>query len=463
MISKVNVIGAGLAGCEVVWQLRDLPLPVNLYEMKPHCHTPAHHENYFAELVCSNSLRSDSLSNGVGLLKAEMRSEDSLIMQVADETRVPAGSALAVDRHAFGNRITELIYRIPNLTVITSRINDIAEVYSEDSLTVVATGPLTESELYQSILTMLGSSSLFFFDSAAPIVYADSIDFDQVFAQSRYNKGTADYLNCPLDREQYLAFREQLLAADCAKVKDFDRNALFSGCMPIEELARQSEDTMRYGPLKPVGLIDPRTGQEPYACIQLRRENVAGELYNLVGFQTRLSFPEQRRVFRCIPGLANAVFARYGVMHRNTFLNSPQVLQANYCSAQYPRLYFAGQITGVEGYIESAASGLVVGKAIVANCETNTDPIYPVTTMLGALSDYVCRPNRDFQPMNANFGLLPALSAEDKKRWRNRFNLRERGRRAKRLLYAARSINDFPTTEAKKTDLFKLLEQEINQ
>ncbi len=463
MISKINIVGAGLAGCEVAWQLRHLPVPVYLYEMKPHTYTPAHHEDYFAELVCSNSLRSDSLTNGVGLLKAEMRIEDSLIMKVADSTRVPAGSALAVDRHLFGQQITEKVCSISNLTVIRRKIDHIDEVLSDESITIIATGPLTDHGLYQSILQKLGSSSLFFFDSAAPIVYAESIDMDRVFWQSRYDKGTADYLNCPMTREEYLHFLEELITARCAEVKEFDRKSLFSGCMPIEELARQSEDTMRFGPLKPVGLSDPKTGKEPYACVQLRKENVAGDLYNLVGFQTHLAFPEQKRVFSLIPGLAEAKFARYGVMHRNTFLNSPQVLRANFRTKQFHNLFFAGQITGVEGYIESAASGLVVGKTISRMISDSIDvdvETYPATTMLGGLSDYVRCTNQDFQPMNANFGLLPPLTKEDKKHWREQLDFRKRGRQAKRLLYAARALSDFPTSEAiKKMWLSKVKEE----
>ena len=425
--------------------------------MKPQHYTEAHHKPYFAELVCSNSLRSDQLSNGVGLLKQEMRFSDSLIMRCADKTKVPAGGALAVDRDQFGQMVTATIKEQANVQICEHQVHDLRELIADkNKLVVVATGPLTTGDLYNSVLECLGEESLFFFDAAAPIVFADSLEQDSIFHASRYGKGTADYLNCPLNREQYLQFYHELKTAKRATVHDFDSSNLFSGCMPIEEMAELGEDTMRFGPLKPVGLVDPKTGKEPYACVQLRKENVAGNLYNLVGFQTRLTQGEQKRVFGLIPGLKDAKYARYGVMHRNTYLNSPKLLVTNYRSAKYKNLYFAGQITGVEGYIESAGSGLVVGKCIAQLVSKQTaehlydEHLFPATTMLGAMSRFVLAMNKNFQPMNANFGLLPEIVGDEAKKLRQELEISVKGRKGKRLLLAGKALKNFMDITAVK-------------
>ena len=408
---KIHVLGAGLAGCEAAWQAAQRGVSVKLFEMKPHKMTPAHHTNGFAELVCSNSLRSDCTSNAVGLLKEEMRRFDSLIMQAADATRVPAGSALAVDRTKFSEYITDRIRNHPNIEVVEAEVSSL----EEDVVTVIATGPLTSDAMAQYIKNDLGCGNLHFFDAAAPIVDAATINMDVAFFASRYDKGDADYINCPMSREQYDAFWQALTTAEEAQLKEFDKESqknvkVFEGCMPVEVMARRGYETLRYGPLKPVGLIDPRVGEESYAVVQLRKENREGTMFNLVGFQTHLTFPEQRRVFRMIPGLENAEFLRYGVMHRNTYLNSPGMLDNTYAMVARPNVFFAGQMTGVEGYVESAGSGLLAG-INAANRAMGKDKLaLPAETMLGAMADYVSRGGvGDFAPMNANFGIVTPL------------------------------------------------------
>ena len=409
--TKIHVLGAGLAGCEAAWQAAQRGVKVQLFEMKPHKMTPAHHSNGFAELVCSNSLRSDCTSNAVGLLKEEMRRFDSLIMQAADATRVPAGSALAVDRTKFSEYITDRIRNHPNIEVVEAEVSSL----EEDVVTVIATGPLTSDAMAQYIKNDLGCGNLHFFDAAAPIVDFATINMDVAFFASRYDKGDADYINCPMSREQYDAFWQALTTAEEAQLKEFDKESqknvkVFEGCMPIEVMARRGYETLCYGPLKPVGLIDPRVGEESYAVVQLRKENREGTMFNLVGFQTHLTFPEQRRVFRMIPGLENAEFLRYGVMHRNTYLNSPGMLDNTYAMVERPNVFFAGQMTGVEGYVESAGSGLLAG-INAANRALGKDKLaLSAETMLGAMADYVSRGGTgDFAPMNANFGIVTPL------------------------------------------------------
>ncbi|MBQ9719869.1 MAG: methylenetetrahydrofolate--tRNA-(uracil(54)-C(5))-methyltransferase (FADH(2)-oxidizing) TrmFO [Oscillospiraceae bacterium] len=413
MTEPVRVIGAGLAGSEAAWQLLRRGIPVSLYEMKPKKLSPAHKSAGFAELVCSNSLRSDRLENAVGLLKEEMRLLDSLVMRAADQARVPAGGALAVDRDRFSGLITDTLRNHPLCTVVEEEITELPEM----GITIVATGPLTSDALAESICRLPGVSTLSFYDAAAPIVTADSLDMEHVFRASRYGRGD-DYLNCPLTKEEYDAFIDALLSAETAPVHGFEETQVFEGCMPIESMARRGRMVPAFGPMKPVGLIDPRTGREPYACLQLRQDDAANTLYNLVGFQTRLKFPEQKRVFGLIPGLQNAEYARYGVMHRNTFLSSPGLLNNTYRMIPRPDLFFAGQMTGVEGYVESASSGLLAG-INAARAMTGREPIvFPEETAIGALAAYISRPNRNFQPMNVTFGLLPPIEQRirDKKK-----------------------------------------------
>lgn len=400
---KVTVIGAGLAGSEAAWQLAKRGIDVTLYEMKPQKMSPAHKSPLFAELVCSNSLRSDRLQNAVGLLKEEMRLLDSLVMRAADHARVPAGGALAVDRESFSGYITETLRSNPHVTVVEEEITHIP-----DGPVIVATGPLTSDALAEDIAALPGMSTLHFFDAAAPIVMADSLDMDKVFRASRYGRGD-DYLNCPMDKEQYDAFVEALLTAETAPVHGFEENMVFEGCMPVESMARRGHMVLAFGPMKPVGLPDPKTGKEAYAVVQLRQDDAAGSMYNLVGFQTRLRFGEQKRVFGMIPGLENAEFARYGVMHRNTFLHSPGLLDRNYCMLSRPDTCFAGQMTGVEGYVESAASGLTAGLALARKLNGKEPVEFPTATAIGALSHYISTPNSDFQPMNITFGLIDGL------------------------------------------------------
>ena len=408
----INVYGAGLAGCEAAWQIASRGIKVRLYEMKPKKFTPAHQKNGFAELVCSNSLRSDRLTNAVGLLKEELMRLDSLIMEAAYATRVPAGSALAVNRDDFSAYVTEKIKNHPNIEIIEEEVSSL----EKDVITVIATGPLTSEPMAEYIEKTLGCEGLHFFDAAAPIVSADSLNMDIVYAASRYDKGDADYLNCPMNREQYDAFYTELITAREAELHDFDRDMqkelkVFEGCMPVEIMAKRGYDTLRYGPLKPVGLVDKRTGEEAFAVIQLRKENAEGTMYNLVGFQTHLAFPEQKRVFSMIPGLENAEFLRYGIMHRNTYLDSPKFLDADYSMRSNKNVFFAGQMTGVEGYIESTGSGFVAGVNAVARMRGEEGIKFPKTTMLGAMAEYISTGNMsgNFVPMNANFGIVEPL------------------------------------------------------
>lgn len=399
-MKQATVIGAGLAGCEAAWQLASRGVPVTLVEMKPEKYTPAHRSAGFAELVCSNSLRSDQLTNAVGLLKEEMRQLGSLIMRCADETRVPAGGALAVDREAFSGRVTQAVRSHPLITVVQREASELPETDA-----VVATGPLTSDALTERIAALPGLETLNFYDAAAPIVSGESLDMSRVFRQGRYGRGD-DYLNCPMTREEYMAFYQALLTAQKAEVHGFDGTQVFEGCMPIEVMAARGEMVMAFGPMKPVGLTDPRTGREPFAVVQLRAENREGTMYNLVGFQTRLKWGEQKRVFSMIPGLEHAEFLRYGVMHRNTFLHSPGFLDETYQVISRPGLYFAGQMTGVEGYVESAASGMVAGISLARRMLGLSAVDFTCRTAIGALAHHVSGATGDFQPMNANFGLI---------------------------------------------------------
>lgn len=407
---RATVIGAGLAGCEAAWQLANRGVGVRLIEMKPGRFSPAHHSAGFAELVCSNSLRSDSLTNAVGLLKEEMRQLGSLILRCADETRIPAGGALAVDREAFSRAVTEAICAHPNIQVDHEEATQIPQHNA-----VIATGPLTDGAFAEAIANLPGLSTLSFYDAAAPIVSAESLHMDKVFRQSRYGRGD-DYLNCPMNREEYEAFYRALLGAEKAEVHGFDGTQVFEGCMPIEVMAQRGEMVMAFGPMKPVGLVDPRTGREPYAVVQLRAENREGTMYNLVGFQTRLKWGEQKRVFSMIPGLESAEFLRYGVMHRNTFLHSPGFLNERYEMLSRPGVYFAGQMTGVEGYVESASGGLVAGLSLARQLLGMPPVDFTRMTAIGALAHHVAYATGEFQPMNANFGLIEPLA----KRVRNK-------------------------------------------
>ena len=406
-VPQITIIGAGLAGSEAAYQASRLGVKVRLYEMKPVRKSPAHHSDGFAELVCSNSLRSNQLENGVGLLKEELRILGSLIMKSADKSQVPAGGALAVDREEFSGFITKTILEDPNIEVIYDEIHSIPD----DGIVVIATGPLTDGDLYDSIMEKIGHQDMHFFDAAAPIVTEASIDRSICFAMSRYGKGGDDYLNCPMNEEEYRRFYEALTTAELADVKGFDKETVFEGCMPIETMAKRGYDTMRFGPLKPVGLIDPRTGEEPYACVQLRQDDRSASIYNIVGFQTRLKFPEQKRVFQMIPGLQNAEFSRYGVMHRNTYIESPKLLSSEYRMKDDPKVFFAGQITGVEGYIESTASGYLAGYyAALSALEKESPVTFSAETMIGAMAAYISDSNvKHFAPMNANFGLVAPL------------------------------------------------------
>ena len=404
-MQTVTVLGAGLAGSECAWQLAKRGIPVRLVEMKPLKKSPAHSSDYFAELVCSNSLRSDELTNAVGLLKEEMRRLGSLIMESADRNRVAAGGALAVDRVGFSRAVTERLRALPNVEIVTAEADAIPE-----GEVVIATGPLSSDAIADRIAALCPESDLHFYDAVAPIVTLESVDMDSAFFASRYDKGTADYVNCPMDKEEYLAFVEELVSAKEAPVHGFDDSGVFEGCMPVEVMARRGVDTLRYGPLKPVGLRDPRTGRENYAVVQLRRDNADGTLYNLVGFQTHLTWGEQKRVFSMIPALKNAEFVRYGVMHRNTYLNSPQLLDRYYRLRSDPRISFAGQMTGVEGYVESAASGMLVGIETAARVLGLPPVDFPQETAIGALGLYISGGSvGDFQPMNINFGIISPL------------------------------------------------------
>lgn len=423
-MKEVTVLGAGLAGSECAWQLAKRGIKVRLYEMKPVKMTPAHKSPYFAELVCSNSLRSDELSNAVGLLKAEMRKMGSLIMESADANRVAAGGALAVDREGFARYITEKITACYNIEIISEEATDFP-----DGELIVATGPLTSDALAEKLEKLCDSAGLHFYDAVAPIVSLDSVDMDSAFFASRYDKGTADYVNCPMDESEYKAFWKELCSAKEAAVHGFDDAGVFEGCMPVEVMARRGEDTLRYGPLKPVGLKDPRTGRENYAVVQLRRDNADGTIYNMVGFQTHLTWGEQKRVFSMIPALKNAEFVRYGVMHRNTYLNSPKLLDRYYRLKSEPRISFAGQMTGVEGYVESAASGMLVGIETAARLLELPPVDFPQETAIGALGLYISGGSvGDFQPMNINFGIITPLG------------YRVKGKRNKNAEISARSL-----------------------
>jgi len=403
---RVTVVGAGLAGSEAAWQVAAQGVPVTLYEMRPVRRTPAHHTDRFAELVCSNSLRANGLTNAVGVLKEEMRRLNSLILSAADRHAVPAGGALAVDREGFSGEVTSRLREHPLVTVVNEELTAIPE----DGITIIATGPLTSPDLSRQIQELLGEEYFYFYDAAAPIVEKESIDRERVFLASRYDKGEAAYLNCPMDEEQFDAFYDALITAETAAVKDFEKEVFFEGCMPIEVMAGRGKQTMLYGPLKPVGLIDPRTGKQPYAVVQLRQDNAAGTLYNLVGFQTHLKWGEQKRVFGMIPGLAEAEFVRYGVMHRNTFINSPRLLLPTYQFKRKPTIFFAGQMTGVEGYVESAASGLIAGWNAGRLARGHAPETFPPETTLGSMAQYITTADfRHFQPMNANFGLFPPV------------------------------------------------------
>ena len=403
---KVTVIGAGLAGCEAAWQLAERGIEVTLCEMKPHKMSPAHTSENFAELVCSNSLRGAGLENAVGLLKEELRRLGSIILRAADATRVEAGGALAVDRHGFAAYVTEAIRNHPNITVVDGEVTELPE-----GEVIVATGPLTSDTLADHLLGLFGGdTTLHFFDAAAPLVTYESIDMTKAWFASRYDKGTADYINCALNEEEYRAFREELCNAEEADVHGFEDKNVFDGCMPIEVMARRGEDTMRYGPLKPRGLKEPSTGKEPYAVVQLRRDNSDGSIYNLVGFQTHLKFGEQKRVFSMIPALANADYVRYGVMHRNTYMDSPRLLNRYYQLKSQPRISFAGQMTGVEGYVESTASGFLVGVETARRLRGMEPVNFPKETAIGALGLYISDSSvENFQPMNINFGIITPL------------------------------------------------------
>jgi len=422
---NVTVIGAGLAGSEAAWQLAQRGIDVTLWEMKPVKRTPAHVTDDFAELCCSNSLRSDQLENAVGLLKEEMRRLGSLILACADATRVPSGGALAVDRHGFARMVTEKIRSHPRITVREGEVTELP-----DGEVIVASGPLTSDALAERLQELLGNdSSLHFFDAAAPLVSAESIDMDKAWMGSRYDKGTADYVNCPMNQEEYDAFWEALTTAQAADVHGFEENMVFEGCMPVEVMAKRGHDTLLYGPLKSRGLDDPRTGRWPYAVVQLRRDNSDGSIYNLVGFQTHLRFPEQKRVFSMIPALHDAEFLRYGVMHRNTFIDSPRHLNRYYQLKAQPRISFAGQMTGVEGYVESAASGFLVGVETARRLRGMAPVDFPQETAIGALGLYVSNESvTSFQPMNINFGIIPALGRKVK------------GKRNKNAEISARSL-----------------------
>lgn len=409
-MNSVTVLGAGLAGCEAAMQLSKRGIKVNLYEMKPLKKTPAHHSDLFAELVCSNSLKAARVDSAAGLLKEEMRRFGSVCLSAAEISSVAAGGALAVDREIFSKFITEKINSDPNITVI----NQVVEKIPKDAVTVIATGPLTDGVLADEISKLSEKGNLSFYDAAAPIVTADSIDMSKAFFASRYGKGSDDYINCPFNKEEYENFHNELISAESAHLKEFDKPlTVYEGCMPIEVLAKRGEDSIRFGPLKPVGLKDPKTGHRPWAVVQLRKENNEGSMYNLVGFQTNLKFPEQKRVFSMIPGLENAEFVRYGVMHRNSFINSPLLLNKNLSLKNNNKIYFAGQLSGVEGYMESAASGIIAGINAAAFVLGEEQLVLPKFSMIGALLNYICDDTvSDFQPMGANFGILPPLDVK---------------------------------------------------
>ncbi|GIO96308.1 MULTISPECIES: FADH(2)-oxidizing methylenetetrahydrofolate--tRNA-(uracil(54)-C(5))-methyltransferase TrmFO [Paenibacillus] len=410
---RVTVIGAGLAGSEAAWQIASRGVPVTLYEMRPVVKTPAHHTDKFAELVCSNSLRANGLTNAVGVLKEEMRMLNSLVIGSADRNSVPAGGALAVDRDGFSGEITETLHQHPLIEVVNEEIQHIPE----EGIVVIATGPLTSPALSSQIRELMGEDYFYFYDAAAPIVEKDSIDMSKVYLASRYDKGEAAYLNCPMTEEEFDAFYDALINAEVAQLKEFEKEIYFEGCMPIEIMMKRGKQTALFGPMKPVGLVNPHTGKLPHAVVQLRQDNAAGTLYNLVGFQTHLKWGEQKRIISMIPGLENAEIVRYGVMHRNTFVNSPRLLEQTYQVKTRPNLYLAGQMTGVEGYVESAASGLIAGINAARAAQGQEGIVFPQESTIGSMAYYITHADPDnFQPMNANFGLLPSLE----KRIRNK-------------------------------------------
>lgn len=427
MKDYVIVIGAGLAGSEAAWQLAKRGIKVKLYEMRPVNSTPAHHTDKFGELVCSNSLRSNQLENAVGLLKEEMRRLGSLIMECADNNALPAGGALAVDREGFSQEITDRVSGHPNIDIIKEEVAEIPQ----DEYVIVATGPLTSEKLSESIRRFMDSEYFYFYDAAAPIVTYESIDKERVFRASRYDRGESDYINCPMTEEEYKRFYNELVAAEVVPIKSFEKEVVFEGCMPVETMAKRGPQTLLFGPLKPVGLIDPISGKQPYAVVQLRQDNREGTLYNIVGFQTHLKWGEQKRVFSMIPGLENSEFVRYGVMHRNTFINSPKVMRPTLQHRDSDKLFFAGQMTGVEGYVESASSGLVAG-INMARVYNNMEPlVFPETTAHGALCHYITdRTIKNFQPMNVNFGIFPQPE------------YRIRNKKDKSSYYAERALTD---------------------
>jgi methylenetetrahydrofolate--tRNA-(uracil-5-)-methyltransferase len=426
-MDKVIIIGAGLAGSEAAWQLASRGVEVELYEMRPQKTTPAHSTDLFAELVCSNSLRAAGLENAVGLLKEEMRRLNSIVMEAADQTSVPAGGALAVNRNQFAQMITDRLMSHPNITIRREEVPAVPR----DETVIVASGPLTSDVLAKDILKLTGEEALSFFDAAAPIIELESVDMKKAFWASRYDRGEADYLNCPMNKEEYERFYEALIQAETAEVKGFEKNLVFEGCMPIEIMASRGLMTMAFGPLKPVGITNPHTGEAPYAVVQLRKENIQGTLLNLVGFQTHLKWGEQKRVFGMIPGLEHAEFVRYGVMHRNSFLNAPKVLAADFSFRKIPSIFFAGQITGVEGYLESAASGLLAGINVFRRLLTQDTLVFPPETALGGLARHLeGSPSVNFQPMNINFGLIVPLGQ------------RVKGKREKNLKISQRALSE---------------------
>lgn len=410
MERKVNVIGAGLAGCEAAYQLAKRGIKVKLFEMKPKKFSPAHNIENLAEIVCSNSFKSNLRTNACGLLKEELRMLDSLLIKIADETRVPAGQALAVDRENFSKRVTDEIKKEKNIEIIRQEVKKI----NRDELTIIATGPLTSNDLYEEIKKLINEDGLYFYDAAAPIIDKDSIDMNIAFFGDRYGKGDSSYINLPMNKEEYINFYNELINADVVELHQFEKKEIFEGCMPIEVMAKRGIDTLRYGPLKPVGFINPKTGDRPYAIIQLRQDNAIGSLYNMVGFQTNLKFGEQKRIFSMIPGLKNAEFVKFGVMHRNTYINSSKLLDETFNMKKNNNIYFAGQITGVEGYVESIASGIVAGINMSNKILNRDKMIFSERNMIGAICKYISTENDNFQPMNANFGILPGLEIKIK-------------------------------------------------
>lgn len=422
MKDYINIIGGGLAGCEAAYQISKRGIKVKLYEMKPTKYSPAHSNSNFAEIVCSNSFKSNLLTNACGLLKEELRMLDSLLIKIADETSVPAGQALAVDREIFSKKVTNYIEKLDNVEIIREEVTEI----TDDAVTIIATGPLTSDLLFEKISRIVGNTELHFYDAAAPIIEKNSIDMNIAFIGDRYGKGEADYINLPMNKEEYEEFWNALVNAEVVELHEFEKKEIFEGCMPVEVMAKRGIDTLRYGPLKPVGFDDPRTGKRPYALVQLRQDNSVGTLYNMVGFQTNLKFREQKRVFSMIPGLGNADFVKYGVMHRNTYIDSTKVLN-NVCQMKNNNnLFFAGQITGVEGYVESMASGLIAGINAANYFKGKEKIAFPVETMIGSLMNYISTPNDKFQPMNANFGILPKLTYKIKDKQERYKQLSER-------------------------------------